>query len=430
MTWDVICHVMAPFHPVQTLNTCFVQGEKLLLLTHEAADLPNTVYVTGGGSSSLAFRHALIVSVGPCGVAADNLIELEQGELAAVFNALAAVKSRLDGLNAALALCDSDQEVVDRASILMGIPMFYLDESYRILAITKSLDFPMDEEWIHMSEKGYLSPKNARRMKETGDLDMLAPARAPVVYRSEIYPFSSIICNVWVNGVFATRLNVLCVDGNTSPPVVRACELAAGHLARILERSDRLSERGPLQTVMADLLHGVQLSDDLIEYRMQAVPQLSGSLMQVFFADVRAKDDLQLASYYASLLRRLYPEESFVPLVWQEQLLLLAYAPDEAGFNSLTVKLAHFFAAHHLRCGVSNHFRKLGELQGYFEQAAACLCGGGEGTSCWSKCCPIFRPGRFPSWSVRTFIGCRRPMSGTPSLWWTPFEPIWSATAT
>ena len=32
-----------------------------------------------------------------------------------VFNALAAAKSRLDGLNAALALCDSDQEVVDRA---------------------------------------------------------------------------------------------------------------------------------------------------------------------------------------------------------------------------------------------------------------------------------------------------------------------------
>ena len=379
MTWDVICHVLAPFHPVQTVNTRFVQGEKLLLLTDEAADLPNTVYVTDGGSNALVFRYALIVSIGPCGVEADNLIQLEKGTLAEVFNALATAKSRLDGLNAALALCDSDQEVVDRASILMGIPMFYLDESYRILAITKSLDFPMDEEWIHMSEKGYLSPKNARRMKESGDLDLLAPAHAPMVYHSKIYPFSSVICNIWVNGVFVTRLNVLCIDGNTSAPVMRACEVVADHLTRILERSDRLSERGPLQTVMADLLHGVQLSDDLIEYRMQAVPHLSGSLMQVFFADVRAKNDLQMASYYASLLKRLHPEELFVPLVWQEQLLLLAYAPDEAGFNSLTVKLAHFFASHHLRCGVSNPFRRLGDLRGYYEQAAACLDNAGEG---------------------------------------------------
>ena len=373
MTWDVICHILAPFQPTQTKNTRFEQGEKLLLLTEEAADLPNTVYVTDGGAGTLTFRYALIVSAGPCGVAADNLIELEQRDLAQVFNALATAKSKLDGLNAALALCDSDQEIVDRASILMGIPMFYLDESYRILAITKSLDFSGDEEWIHMSEKGYLSPKNARRMKESGDLDMLAPARAPMVYRSNIYPFPSIICNVWINGVFVTRLNVLCVDGNTSPPMIRACELVTAHLTRILERSDRLSDRGPLQTMLADLLHGVQLSEELIEYRLQAVPYLSGSLMQVFFADVRAKNDLQLASYYASLLKRLYPEESFVPLVWQEQLILLAYAPDEAGFNSLIVKLSHFFVSHHLRCGVSNHFRAMGDLRGYYEQAEAAL---------------------------------------------------------
>ena len=379
MIWDVICHILTPFHITQVKNTRFEQGEKLLLLNEEAADLPNTVYITDGGSISLTFRHALIVSVGPCQTDADNLIELEAGDLTRVFNALASVKSRLDGLNAVLALCDSDQEVLDRASILMGIPMFYLDESYRILAITKSLNFSGDEEWIHMSEKGYLSPKNARRMKESGDLDMLAPAHAPVVYHSKIYPFSSIICNIWINGQFVTRLNVLCTDGNTSPPVVRACELVASHLTRILERSDRLSDRGPLQTMLVDLLHGVQLSEELIQHRQQSIPLLAGSLMQIFFADVRAKDDLQMASYYASLLKRLYPEESFLPLVYQEQLLLLAYAPNEEEFNNLTVKLAHFFSTHHIRCGVSNHFRSLSDLQGYFEQAAACLNSAGEG---------------------------------------------------
>ena len=224
-----------------------------------------------------------------------------------------------------------------------------------------------------MSEKGYLSPKNARKMKESGDLDLLAPAHSPVIYRSTIYPFPSIICNVWVNGVFISRLNVLCVGGDTSPLMVRSCELITAHLGRVLERSDRLSDRGPLQSMLIDLLHGVQLSEELIRDRLKSAPYLSGRLMQVFFANVKARDDRQLASYYASLLKRLYPEEPFLPLVYQEQLLLLAYAPDEVGFDTLTVKLAHFFSTHKLRCGVSNHFRRLGDLQGYYDQAVAAL---------------------------------------------------------
>ena len=373
MTWDVICHILQPFGIVQAEKSSFEQADTLLLLEQDAADRPNTVYVTAGEDLPLTFHRALVISVGPVPVAADNHIRLESGELAQVFNALATAKSWLDTLTATLALCDSDQEIVDRASLHMGIPMFYLDDSYRILAMTKSLDFPGDEEWIHMSEKGYLSPKNARKMKESGDLDLLAPAHSPVIYRSTIYPFPSIICNVWVNGVFISRLNVLCVGGDTSPLMVRSCELITAHLGRVLERSDRLSDRGPLQSMLIDLLHGVQLSEELIRDRLKSAPYLSGRLMQVFFANVKARDDRQLASYYASLLKRLYPEEPFLPLVYQEQLLLLAYAPDEVGFDTLTVKLAHFFSTHKLRCGVSNHFRRLGDLQGYYDQAVAAL---------------------------------------------------------
>lgn len=373
MTWDVICHILKPFGILQAEKTSFEQGDTLLLLSRDAADRPNTVYVAAGGHLPLAFRRALVISVGPAPVEADNLIQLETGELARVFNALAAAKSWLDSLTAALALCGSDQEIVDRASLHTGVPMFYLDESYRILAMTKSLDFPGDEEWVHMSEKGYLSPQNARKMKESGDLDLLAPAHAPMVYRSSIYPYPSIICNVWVNGLFVSRLNVLCVGGDTSPLMVRACELIAAHLGRVLERSDRLADRSPLQGMLIDLLHGIRLSEELIRDRLKSAPYLSGCLMQVFYANVKARDDRQLASYYASLLRRLYPEEPFLPLVYQEQLLLLAYAPDEVGFDTLTVKLAHFFSTHKLRCGAGNHFRRLSDLQGYFDQAVAAL---------------------------------------------------------
>lgn len=372
MTWDVIYHILQPFDIADAQKSSFEQGDTLLLLGEDAADLPNIIYVTDGESDLSPFRRALVISAGASSNG-ENRICLKRGSLAEVFNALATAKNHLDTLTATLALCDSDQEIVDRASLHMGVPMFYLDESYRILAITKSLDFVGDKEWIHMSEKGYLSPENARKMKESGDLDLLAPARAPLVYRSSIYPFSSIICNVWVNGSFVSRLNILCTDGDTSPLRTRACELITAHLTRSAERSDRLSDRGPLQSMLLDLLHGVRLSEELIQDRVAALPHLSGSLMQLFYADVKAKDDRQMASYYASLLKRLYPEEFFLPLIWQEQLILLAYASDEIGFDSLTVKLAHFFATHKLRCGVSNPFRSLSDLQGYYGQAEAAL---------------------------------------------------------
>lgn len=380
MTWDTICHVLHGFGIRQAEKTGFEQADTLLLLGRDAIDRPNTIYVTAGGQLPLYFRHALVVSIGPCVIEADNRIELEQGELAQVFNALSAAKSWLDTLTATLALCDSDQEVIDQASIHTGLPMFYLDQSYRVLAMTKSLAFQGDREWVHMTEKGYLSPQSARQMKEAGDLDLLAPTRKPTLYRSTIYPFPSIVCNVWLDGRFVSRLNILCVSGDTSPLLVRACEVIIAHLERIVRRRGSLASDGPLQSMLIDLLHGIRLSEELISERLKSVPHLAGSLMQLFFADVEAGDDRQIAPYYASLLKRLHPEETFIPLVFEQQLVLLAYAPDEVGFDSLTVKLAHFFGTHHLRCGVSNHFRQMGALQGYCHQAVAALeAGSGEG---------------------------------------------------
>ena len=373
MIWDVICHVLQPYGVVRANRGSFEQADSLLLLGQDAEDRPNTVYVTAGGVLPLRFHHALVVSIGPSAVEAANHINLQQGELARVFNALAAAKSWLDGLRGMLALCDSDQELVDRTSIHTGLPMFYLDESYRVLAMTRSLPFDGDPEWVHMTEKGYLSPQNARRMKESGDLDLLAPTLKPVVYRSDIYPFPSIVCNVWLDGRFVSRLNILCVNGDTSPLMVRACEITIAHLERIQRRRGTLSSDGPLQSMLLDLLRGIRLSEDLINDRLKAVPHLAGSLMQLFFVDMDAGDDRQIAPYYASLLKRLYPEETFLPLVFEQQLVLLAYAPNEVGFDSLTVKLAHFFATHHLRCGVSNHFRRLRDLRGFCGQALSAL---------------------------------------------------------
>ena len=372
MTWDVILHTLEPFGVQSAKNTNFQIGNGIFFLTEDAADLTGAVYVTTGSMKGNAFRHALVVSLGPCSTEADNCIVLCEGDLFSVFNALMTQKCWLDGLDRALTACDSDQEIVDRASEYLGLPMFYLDENYRILAIT-DLVIPGDPEWKHMSEKRFLSPGNARRMKESGDLDLLAPSLVPTIYRSEIYPFASIVCNLWLEGQFISRLNVLCVDGNTSPAVRRASEMIAIHLRRLLTKNRSLAAGSPVQRILLDLLHGIPLPEEMIQESLKNIPALADSLFQLFYVDMEAREDRQLAGYYASLLKQQFTGQKLITVEFKEQLILLIYGENEAALDPVIVELVHFLATHHLRCGVCNPFRKLSTLQGHFQQAVAAL---------------------------------------------------------
>lgn len=373
MTWDVICSVLEQFGLSSAHRERFERGTELLLLDESAVDREGAVYVTAGGELPLRFRHSLIISVHACSGQADNLIRLETGELSQVFNRLTRTKSWLEQLDSTLALCETQQEIIDRTGEHMSLPMFYLDERYRVLAITKGTPSEQDPEWQHMTEKGFLSPESARRMKENGELDLLAGTHGPVVYRSRLYPFTSIVCNVWQADRFTGRLNILCVDGITSPLRLRAGDIASAHLGRIRSRSGRLSESGPLQSILMDLLQGIHLSEEFISDQLRGVPELSGALLQVFSVHIEARNDRQIGSYYAALLRRVFPEDPIIPLVLEDHLILLAYSDTEAGFNSLIVRLSHFFITHHLRCGASNRFRRLSALRGYCDQAEAAL---------------------------------------------------------
>lgn len=377
MTWDVILHTLSGFGVRESRNKDFQIGNRFLLLTADALDAEDAVYVTAATVQGKTFRRALVICVGDCAVESENLISVEDGDLFQVFNALLRTKDWLDGLNRILTTCDSDQDLVDCASDYTGLPMFYLDESYRILAIT-NISIAGDPEWKHMSEKRYLSPESARRMKQAGELDFLAPSLIPVVYRSEIYPFASVVSNLWQDGKFVSRLNVLCVNGDTSPVVCRACEMMVVHLKRILTKNRSLSAGSPVQRIVLDLLHGIPLPEEMIRESLKSIPTLATSLFRLFYVDMEAREDRQLAAYYASLLKQQFPGKPLISVVFKEQLILLIYGEDEGALDYLIAELDHFFTVHRLHCGVSNPFRGLSTLQGYYRQGVAALDKGGE----------------------------------------------------
>ena len=373
MTWDVICHVLEKFSPLTEKRIGFKRCENLMLFYPGAPDSPGTVYVADGGESAENYRQALIVTLDGHFPAADNLIVLQNGILPVIFNTLAQTRHFLDSLSARLSLCTGEQETVDAASAHTGKPMFCLDQSYRILAITKNLDFKGDSEWTHMTEKGYLSPESTQRMKEVGDLELLAATKGPVPYITNIYPFPCIVCNILADGVTISRLNFLCIGDGITPLMLRCVEIISLHLSRTITGSGKLIYDDALHLMLVDLLRGQRLSEELIADRLRLAPELGSELLQLCFIDVEGRAEGQLASYYAALLRHLYPEGRFLSIIYDQQLILLSYAPDEASFEPFIEKLDRFCTVHHLRCGISNRFRKIAALAGYFTQAASAL---------------------------------------------------------
>jgi len=373
MTWDVICYVLERFSPKEAQRIGFKRCENLMLFYAGAPDSPGTVYVAEGEGSLESYRQALIVTVGGHFPGADNLISLQKGLLPEIFNALAETRHFLDSLSARLSLCTGEQEIIDAASAHTGKPMFCLDQSYRILAITRNLDFQGDPEWTHMTEKGYLSPESTLRMKEAGDLELLAAAKGPVPYVTDIYPFPCIVCNILADGVAVSRLNFLCIEDGITPLLLRCVELISLHLSRTITGSGKLIYDDALHLMLIDLLRGQRLSEDLIADRLRLAPELGKELLQLCFVDVEGRAEGQVASYYAALLRHLYPEGRFLSIIYDQQLILLSYAPTEADFEPFIEKLERFCSVHHLRCGVSNRFRNIAALAGYYAQAIAAL---------------------------------------------------------
>ena len=378
MNWEVIRWALRRMTTLREKRGAFNSASRLLLMGADSPDLPGVVYVTHGGASAVRYRFALVVSAGKCAVESDNLIELAEAPLEEVFNALAAVKDYLDTLGGVLARLDTDQAILDAAGMYLNSPLFYFDESYRILAITRDVTFPHDAEWEHMLSEGYLSPENARRMQLRGDLDLLAAAREPVIYRSEIYPFPSVVANIWLEDHFASRLNMLCVNAEPTPLMAYACGVVAEHLRRNLGERAQRRVSGPLRGMLADLLAGVQLSDALIADRLRTRPGWEGGFFRLFAADVHMRQDRQVVSYYAGVLEELFPDGGLLALEAEGKLALVAHAAAEESFRAVEEKLSGFLRQQNMVCGESNSFRSLREAQGYFDQARTALRLGAE----------------------------------------------------
>ena len=380
MDWELICDVLTPFQIRSRRQGAFHFAHKLLLLEADSPDLPGNLYLASGGDGAGArFHFSLIVALGPWTGEAENYIELAPAPLAAVYNALSETKSALDTLDQVLAGVETDQEIVDAAGMYLNLPMFYLDESYRIQAMTQNVEFETDEEWQHMRSKGFLSPESALRMKESGDLDRLAAAEEAVVFSTPYFPYPSVDMNITCEGKFFGRLNLLCIRGKASQFLVAASKIIGAHLRRNALRGVKKPLGGPLLNMLGDLLSGVALSESLIGDRLEHLPEWKTGMFQVMTAHFETMRDGQVGPYYMQLLERLNLGQGVMSLIHDGRLVTVCHGAGEQELTTLVDRLEAFFQSQQIAGGVSNPFTRLGALQEYYRQAEmAWELGGGK----------------------------------------------------
>ena len=144
-----------------------VNVHEVLLFEAGAPDRENRAYVVADPAATGRYHHALIIAIGASALAADHVISLSGGAISTVMNSLIQVLWRLERLNEALYGASGSQEVIDIAAPKTHLPIFYFDDSYQIIAISRKIYYVLDDEWRHMTEKGFLSPGTVRRMQRS-----------------------------------------------------------------------------------------------------------------------------------------------------------------------------------------------------------------------------------------------------------------------
>ena len=379
MKWELLTCLLEKFSISRQRNHSFSEADCIMLLTEDAEDLTGTVYIVSDPPAGLYYHRSLLIYPEPSGgkrvrIISDNYICTAGGSPALILNHLLKIQAYLNGLSLRLEEAHNDSEAVEMASSYTGAPYFYFDASYRVLAMAGDVDPDQDPEWKHMLEKGFLSPESIKLMQDSGDLDMLADKKDPWPYNAGFFPFSSLVCNIWINGQFYSRLNMLGTRAEPDELNRQECRIICRHLLRIaISSGTRASYSGPLSHMVRDLLQGLYLSEDFIQNRLTLMPQLKNSLVQVCCVEPNAGNDPQVLQYYTRHLDRLFSPDNLLVIDHAGKIVLILHADSPESFEPVYRKLSDLLKTQGLTCGASNIFRRFNQLRYYYLQALQIL---------------------------------------------------------
>ena len=346
---------------------------EVLLFEPGAEDARGRAYVVCDHNAQGKYRFSAIIAIGETKIKSPNMFLLSEGTVSHVLNCLIQVLWRLERLNESLYAAQDSQAVIDIAAEKTKLPFFYFDDSYKIIAISHRIYYEMDDEWKHMTEKGYLSPNTTRLMRENGDLDFLAATNEPVIYDSPLFPFVCVSCNVKFRNSFRGRINMLVVDRDAFQEHIALCSIVQAHLLRLIQEGKVPDDRLQLRNLLTDILIGNRVTDLSAMEILRDNAFDPEAQFQLFAVDIHAGEDPQLFNYYAQLIERGLAGYRLCVFPYDDRMMILALVGNSRAGQAISEQIENITTHQNLTCGASHRFYGLERMRGYCGQAMFAL---------------------------------------------------------
>jgi PucR family transcriptional regulator, proline-responsive transcriptional activator len=373
---SVIGHILGAYGPEEHLTIADAQYCRVCLApSGELRD--DTVYV--GLSSTLGNLNqtgeSCFVCIGEPPANAANMILLPDScDVHNVFASLQEAFFRFSEYELELmkvAVTGSYQDLIDIGYRFMANPLFFLDTSYRVLALAPDEDMPGDPEWDHIRATGTTSPELVKTLKEEGILS-IETTGLPQAYSLPGFPRSSIWFNIYLNSRYAGRVVVL----DAFKPFSLEDQLATKILSEALKLKMSRDEafryilgEGPVYNMLRDLATGVHFDRSVIAERLHYLPSWMKGAFRVLCVPLGSTDEQSFDFYAKALEKRV---DSRAVLVGNALVAVIHYKKKE-NLSLSRDAITTFLSKNALSGGLSNEFDELSELYGFYKQAATCL---------------------------------------------------------
>lgn len=277
-------------------------------------------------------------------------------------------------------------------------PVIFMDGSLRVLELAPDWDYADDAEWTHMRNYGFASLEGLRTMRESGEFDALLRYEGPTLYGASTFSNPSIVMNINIDNVCAGRVCMTGYYAELTPLDLKMVGILAEHLERKIRKDEALcqgSGKGPVYSILFDLIRGMKLEGRLISSRIGGMLGWTDGSYAALAVPGAGTDEISY-NYYAGLLERRV--DCFC--VYYDGVLaavLHTAARDEQA--AADEALEAFLRENGLAGGVSNRFDDITLLKDYYQQAVTSLKYDAEspGLHPYSQCAMRHMLGFFPT---------------------------------
>lgn len=261
-------------------------------------------------------------------------------------------------------------DFVNCMSRFMGNPTYFIDSSFKVLAIDENPDLPESSvTWKHLLERRYMPINTILSLfnnSSWNQADNVSLMQIPEFY----LPF--INCRIYVNGHLQGYFFVVAIRGTISQGDVDFVEQLYQLIGKIfIERvPDPTLQTNFYEYFFRDVLSGKLTDPRLIEEQIQAIDNWKADDFYCIFRTTITKRD---SVFQNAFYRRFSHIENGKPVLFHDILYVIYRIKNTAHYDSIIWQIKNLFYKSSIKVSSSEIFRHFSACFKYIEQADCAL---------------------------------------------------------